>query len=298
LQGESDPPDYTSKPYLLPISADDEGVPKAHPIARFAGFLQAYIVYLLPRDEEGTTFDLRVLDVWRKRIPPDGLTPWQASIIYRLDSIAIEPTRPGALGRTWRDAVPVSFAVGKGPHLYLAWRQRTSSTGKSEVFLLDCDATAGVSCIVEQSGQNSSGWRIRAVGDIGLASPYAGSKYQPVVGADRDSDAVSIAWLEETSPGSAQVSLVGMVSRDGGDIFDSIHDLRTNNGGPWTPCPTAAAVDASTSHYYASRASSIVLPYDPHFDPAPTTVTAHADSRDCQSLGELTYDLHVGVLAW
>lgn len=284
--------------YAVPIERDDVGVPKAHPIVRMVTGLKAYVAYLLPRDDEGTTFDLRMALLTRD-VTKFGLSPWQGLVVFRLNDVAIDATRPGALGRTWRDDAPVAFAVGHGPRLYLAYRQRSSRTGSSEVFVAQCDASTMQSCAVESDGTNATSWSVSAVADLVPSAVPPGGQLRPLVAADALGSAVAFGWMQEVTPGSSQVTLFGTLSTsDAGLQLGAATDLRAGaGGGPWTPCPTAATVDAVT-HSYGAHDALVVVPPGPTAN-GPAVVGAHVDSSGgCEDLGPLTFDQHVAVSPW
>jgi hypothetical protein len=285
-------------PYHLPIDGDDVGVPKAHPIVRLASGILGYVAYMLPRDDRGSTFDLRVA-VLVRQLTQFGYTPWQAQVSYALNGVTIDASRPGALGRTWRDDVPIGLSLGYGPHVYVTYRQPSSRTGSSEVFLLDCDARPVPNCSIGADGQNSLGWTLAALDDRVASTPFTGGKYRPRVSADPFGSALAISWMQEVSPGSAEVTLAGTVSTDPNGVgFGPAMDLRAGNGGPWTPCPTAGLVDAS-DHSYGSHDALVLFPFVGGQDEDPVVVGAHVDSSDgCLELGELTFDQHVEVTRW
>lgn len=296
LLAASEPPAF-EPPYAVPIDNDDVGVAKANPVLRLASSTLGYVAYMLPRDDQGSTFDLRVALLFRT-LTPEGYTPWQGVLAFALDGVTIDATRPGALGRTWRDDAPIDLSLGMGPHVYLTYRQLSSRTGSSEVFLVDCDASFAPNCDVEADGTNSLGWNVHALDDIAASTPFTGGKYRPRVSADPYSDALAVSWMQETAPGSAQVTLGGMSSIDQLTFGPEV-DLRAGgNGGPWTPCPTASLVDA-TNHSYGSHDALVLLPYIGGQDAEPVAVGAHVDSSGgCDELGELTFDQHVAASAW
>jgi hypothetical protein len=299
LTGAADPFDFPYPPAAVPIDRDDVGVAKAHPIVRSVDGTHAYVAYLLPRGEQGTTFDLRVAFLYHP-LTLLQFEPWHGLVVFRLDNVAIDATRPGGLGRAWRDDAPVSFAVAYGPRLYLAFRELSTQTGTSRVYVAQCDATLGSNCAVEADGTNSTGWSIFAVDDLVASTPFhAGGQYRPVVAADRYGSAVAVSWMQEVQPGSTGVTLAGAASTaDAGLELGPAIDLRQGNGGPWTPCPTAGLVGGAL-HSYGDHDALVVLPFDPKTASAPTVVGAHVDSSGgCQDLGELTYDQHVAVSPW
>jgi hypothetical protein len=299
LTGNADPFEFPNPPAAVPIDRDDVGVPKVHPIVRSVDGTHAYVAYLLPRDEQGTTFDLRVALLYHP-LALLQFVPWQGLVVFRLDNVAIDATRPGGLGRAWRDDAPVSFAVAYGPRLYLAFRERSSSTGRSRVYLAQCDASLGSNCAIQADGTNSAGWATFAVDDLVASTPFpAAGQYRPVVAADRFGSAVAVSWMQEVQPGSTEVTLAGAVSTaDAGLELGPAMDLREGNGGAWTPCPTAGLVGAAL-HSYGDHDAVVVLPFDPKTASTATVVGAHVDSSGgCQDLGALTFDQHVAVSTW
>jgi len=292
FDGAAPPP---GAPYLVPIVRDDAGVPKAHPIVRLYSGLLGYVAYLLPHDEQGTTFDLRVAKITRSYTQL-GLTPWQALVAFRLDDIAIDPTRPGALGRNWRDATPIGLALGKGPQIHLVYRALSSETGRSKVFVVECDATSVDDCAIEGDGTNSLSWTITALDDLLPSTSPGGGEYRPTVAADKLSGAVAFTWMKETAPGSAQVQVLGASSTNP-EGLELTAATSLTGGAPWTPCPTAGLVGADT-HSFGTHDSTTVLPFMSD-DTDATVVTGYVDSSlGCQELGQLTFDQHVEVATW
>jgi hypothetical protein len=296
LIAPTDPPTF-EPPYLVPISGDDVGVFKAHPVLRLASSTVGFVAYMLPHDDRGTTFDLRVTAIVRT-LTPFGYTPWQGYVAYRLDGVTIDPTRPGALGRTWRDDVPLGLTIGYGPHVYVTFREPSSRTGWSEILLLDCDASWLPDCDVQADGSNSFSWTLAALDDRVASNPFTGGKYRPRVSADPFGSAIALSWMQEVQPGSAEVTLAGTVSTTmGGVTFGPAMDLRADSGGPWTPCPTAGLADA-TDHSYGSHDALVTLPFVGGQDEEPIVIGAHVDSSSCLDLGQLTFDQHVAVTTW
>jgi hypothetical protein len=286
----SDPPQFLA-PELIPLSDDDAH--KAMPIVHLTNAEQGHVAFMIPHGEDGTTFDLRVLHIWRTVSVLNVATPWQSSTIFKLDGVSIEPAFPGALDRAWRDDHPMAFAVGNnGQHFWLAFRQRSTSTGQSAVALIECDASYAPECVVDSFGQNSGGWTLHE-----FASAGGGAQMMPVLAADKDSDSAALAWLEQTS--GAAITVRGTTTTDGALHFSAPRDLRADgDAGAFTPCPSANAI-AGTTHYYASRMGQAVFPFDPMGSDPLAVVTAHPDSSGgCSALGDLTHDLHVGVVAW
>lgn len=279
-------------PEVLSISPfSDQSLFKEDPVIFLMNRVEARVVYTSPRTEDGTAFDLRMLHLFRTQDYLGNLSAWQASTIFRLDDVRIETAEAGALGRAWRDAHPISFANGNsGQHIWLAYRQKSTTTGQSAIFLVDCDAGDEGNCVVEHdTGNNSAGWRIRR-----FDSAYTGAQLQPVVSAGPDSDTATLTWIQQVRPDSPDVVLLGVSTRDGGTTFSTPAVL----AGPWTPCPTAGLVDANT-HYLAARGAGLVLPWDPKQQPSPTFVNGWADSRyGCAAKGDLTFDLHVEAVQW
>ncbi len=287
----ANPPDFEiEQPY---ISFVDQAAPKDKPIVRVTSKTSAHVAYVIPHDSDGTQLDLRIIDLFRNVDVNGVASPWDSGTIFRLDGIAIDPTLPGALGRSWRDAYPYSFEVGDGgTHYYIAFRERSTTTGQSTVFLVDCDATLQSNCSVDDQGYAGDAWRMRA-----FPSLYGGGQYMPVIAADWGSSAVSLAWLEQASPGSTEMTMAGILSLDDGAHFTAPRDLRATSGGPWTPCPTAGVV-AGTIHSYGEHIASMVLPWSAT-QAEPTVLTAHPDSSGrCMAWGELTFDQHIGIETW
>jgi hypothetical protein len=287
----ANPPSFdVEQPYIAVV---DQPKPKDKPIVRVTSRVSAHVAYLIPHDTDGTQFDLRLIDLFRNVDVNGNASPWDSGTIFRFDGIAIDPTLPGALGRSWRDAYPYSFEVGNGgTHYYIAFRERSTSTGQSTVFLVDCDATQQSNCSTDDQGYAGDAWRMRA-----FPSLYGGGQYMPVIAADWNSSAVSIAWLEQATPGSTEMTMAGILSLDDGDHFTAPRDLRTTSGGPWTPCPTAAAL-AGTIHSYGEHIASMVLPWGAS-QAEPTVITAHPDSSGgCMAWGQLTFDQHIGIETW
>jgi hypothetical protein len=291
---ESDPPVFRLETPTGGRTEDDDAF-KDHAIVRLTTNEDAHIAYVIPRSEDGATFDLRIIHLFRSVNILGDATPWHASTIFVMNKITIDPTLSGALGRAWRDAYPFAFDVGDtGNHFYLAYRQRSTSSGQSEIWFVDCDSTEGGNCSIEDTGQLSSGWRIRHF----PGTTFTGGQFMPVIGADRYSTAMSLAWLQETAPASGSFTLMGMHSIDSSDTLTPPSDLRAGNGGAWSPCPTAAAVAANV-HSYGERSASIVVPWDSTVSPTPSIITAHTDSSyGCRDLGELTFDQHIGIATW
>ncbi len=291
---EQDPPVFKIETPSVGRLADDD-VYKDRPLVRLTSNAEGHIAYIIPRSEDGATFDLRIIHIWRTVDINGTSTPWNGSTIFVMNKITIDPTLPGALGRAWRDAYPFTFEVGdRGNHFYLAYRQRSTSTGQSEIYFFDCDARDGGNCAIEDAGQLTPGWRVRHF----PPTSYTGGQFMPIVAADRYSTAASLAWFQETEPGSGSFTLMGLSTKDSGDHLTAPRDLRAGQGGAWSPCPTASTIAAGV-HSYGEHSASIVAPWDPMVSAEPTFVTAHADSSyGCKDTGELTFDQHIGVTSW
>lgn len=289
-----DPPAFDVQTITVGNLADDDAY-KDRPILRLTTASQGHIAYIIPRSADGATFDLRMLHVWRDIDIYGNASPWNGSTIFAMNAVTIDPTLDGALGRAWRDAYPFTVAVGdSGKHLYLAYRQRSTVSGVSEIFFFDCDSTDGGNCAIDDGGQLTGGWRVRHY----APTTYTGGQYLPVLAADIYGKAAALSWLQETAPGSGTFTLMGTYTTDSGDHMTAPADLRAGNGGPWKPCPTASEVAAGV-HSYGERSAQIVVPWDESFGPKPTIVTAHVDSTyGCQDMGELTFDQHIGVATW
>ena len=291
---QADPPTFAVEAITVGNFADD-GAFKDRPIVSLSSAGQAHVAYVIPRASDVSTFDLRVVHAFRQVDMFGGATPWTVSTIFKMDAIAIDPTLPGALGRAWRDAYPYAFAVGDlGKHFYLAYRQRSTSSGLSEIFFVDCDAGDGGNCAIDENGQLTAGWRVRHF----PATKYSGGQFMPTLAADPYGPAMSLAWMQETAPGSGSFTVMAMTSTDFSDHLTTPVDLREGNGGAWTPCPTASEI-AKGVHSYGERMAQIVVPWDGTPGTHPTFVLAHADSSyGCKDLGELTFDQHIGVATW
>jgi hypothetical protein len=315
---EAQPNTLWSTPQLLPLPREMVNSTLANPIVHFAGPQLAYLAYLEFRSDRGfrTTYNARVVRLTRQ--PPAGFHPWVPDVIFRANDVLIDLQEPGALGRNWRDDIPMSFAVGNASttpgsplnHLHIAFRAGTSPT--SRIVGADCvdgPAGSGFACGVDDSGAPNIAWR--AMPTPNIAPGFAGDQIQPGIVANPENDMVALTWYQQASKGD-QIYRAGRVSLDGGGVWGTSRDIAGATANSWEPCPSADfnGGPAFTSYlYYGDYAGSVILPFpfgglvDPnnptHVLRSQAIVSGYSSSQyGCIDDGLVTFDQHVEVVVW
>ncbi len=293
------------------------------------GFL-AYMVLKPIMNSGDDLVDLKILRLTRSinLADPGGFTPWSSVLVYERDNVQIHPlhrANPNGGNGTWRDGIPMSFAVGtNGDHLYIAYtglRNRPDDdTMVSSAQLDDCPhfGNGGI-CGVGSDG-TTFGWR-----HWDFYSPFvseqnnlvpSGDQLQPSVSASRSSEGVVLTWYGQQSDGFSgtvpqaddrRLAVYGIFSNDGlasGPVgpFDI---LETD---PYLPCTTA-------NGYWGDYFGSVVIPGRVFHGtlgfpggsqnvlnnvPYPWIVTTHTDSRlGCTTANvPVVFDQHLESVVW
>lgn len=260
--------------------------PFHNPIVRLRDSTHAYLAYMVI-PQGSANFSLRIVRLSR---PTQG-QPWTLDgYAFRLNNVPMNPNAPGALGRFWRDELPMSFDIGEGGHrLLLAWRNQSSTTA-SKVILVHCVDDPIASCYSDATtNANTPNWQMRMF--TGLSGEYM---YQPNVTASRiaGKPLVSVVWygIRPQNQNDIAIEPTGTYSMDLAtwspeyNIFPS--------GSPFQACPTP-------TNYFGDYIGSAILPLEYGIDRLPWIVTAYANSSyGCQDLNEVTYDQHVQAVVW
>lgn len=268
--------------------------PKQNPIIQLRSPVSGYLAYLIPGVGTGSMIiGIRVVRLTRTL----NSSNWVASAAFT-GSAQINGTVEGALNRTWRDRIPVSFDIGEdGTHLYLTFRRQVVSNGvlKSIIRVADCvDVPAGTCTVV--NGMLSAAWRVRDF----APDASGGDQYQPGITASKlpGDQTVALTYYQQifSNPSQIQIEIIGRYSRNGGTDWTIAQDIHP--GLSWVPCPTASATPGHPG-YFGDYVGSTILPRPYTILDLPWIVTGYASSVfGCQDLNELTFDQHVHSVVW
>jgi hypothetical protein len=281
------------------IDEVDVAPPIRAPILRRSDTNYGYLAYLVPRDAMGSLADLVVMRTDRIKLTtfPDVTEPvktvdhWKPrDVIFHRDAIAIDPLVPGALGRRWRDAIPIALELGDyGHHVYVAYREIVPNYGRSAIVVYECDDEPVGRCLsIEDAAGYDDGWTRHEIDDCSAH----GGQYQPTLAAAVYGHEVAVSFYQRVANDSSdlRLSLVGARSHDDGGDWDKPVDLRA--GVRWTPCPSARG-PLFAPHQIGDHFATWIGE-----DASSIAVTAFVDSTTCEDHGDATYDQHVATVTW
>jgi hypothetical protein len=210
----------------------------------------------------------------------------------------------GALGRSWRDEIPIAFDVGSTSHLWLALRRDATvgTTTLSQTQLYGCHDGVGT-CLGDTT---INGWSKTTFEPP--VNPVTGHQYQPQVAAREGTPYVAVTYYSNLSTNDADplISFFGAFSVDDGASFSPPFDLLFPQP-PQAPCPDAVSSTGKCAggprgSYFGDYTATSILPYTLRTIGAvrfPLIVSAHADSRaGCVAVDQLTFDQHVQTEIW